>query len=231
MSTEHHGFVFSVTFLLVFSGLIISIPVGLLGVGGTADEPSPVDPDLVGDFADSETFVKSNYTGQFYEYTMNAIDWITSKNGAAVAISRKLKVAGVLWLGAVRVAEFILPNGTSRGTTLTRPEIAGDADNGEVRYDLSYLSNGNDAGSCVVYWNETLYSDPEDAWDNNVLYFVHGIGFGSSAAANIGGLLIGILFLQLPDVPVLVNLLLASPLWASVIFIIWFIIKETTPFL
>lgn len=216
----------------MFTGLVVAMPVGLLGTGGAASEPLPVDPDLVGDFADSETIVRTNFTGSLYHYTMNSIKWLAGTTGApAVMIARKVLVAGVLWLGGLRVCDFVLDNGTSRGDEISMSEIEGDATGGEVRYSLEYQDNGNDAGSCVVYWNTTLYSDPEDAWDNDVLFFVHGMGLTSSAVANIGALLISILFLQLPDVPVLVNLLLAGPAWSSVVYIIWFIIKETTPFL
>jgi hypothetical protein len=59
---------------------------------------------------------------------------------------------------------------------------------------------------------------------------LHGVGIDATAAMDIAQLLLGLLFLQLPDVPVLVNVLIAVPIWASVVYLIWFVIKETLPF-
>jgi len=39
------------------------------------------------------------------------------------------------------------------------------------------------------------------------------------------------LFFQLPDVPFLINLLLATPLWACIIYLIWWFIISMIPFL
>ena len=83
----------------------------------------------------------------------------------------------------------------------------------------------------VVYWNPTLYHDIADAWSNDVVYLLHGVGIDSTATNNIAEILVGLLFLSLPNVPVLVNLFLGVPVWACVIFILWFVIKEMIPFI
>jgi len=95
---------------------------------------------------------------------------------------------------------------------------------------MTYVTGGTSAGILIVYWNETLYADPEDAWTADALNILHGVGINETARMDIGSLLIGLLLLRLPDCPLLINLLLATPLYAAVVFLIWFVIKESLPF-
>ena len=76
----------------------------------------------------------------------------------------------------------------------------------------------------------TEYEDPEDAWDNDVLILLHGLGIEDTATANIGALIISLLLLQLPEVPTLINIFIAVPIWACIVYVIWYIIKEMIPF-
>jgi hypothetical protein len=207
------------------------MPAGLQGEGGTASELLPVDPNLLTDFSATATWDKTDYTNHFYAYDLGGYHWLTGDAGDLITVNRKVLWAGLLWFGAVENALFVLENGTSRGTSLSMEEIAGDATDGAVRYDLEYSTSGNTAGGFVAYWNTTAYADPEDAWDNNVLYLLHGMGIDTTAAGNIFALLVALLFLQLPDVPVLVNLLIATPIWACIIYLIWYVVKESLPFL
>jgi hypothetical protein len=110
-------------------------------------------------------------------------------------------------------------------------EIAGDAEDGAVRYDLKYTDSGNDAGGFVVYWNTTAYADPEDAWDNDVLFLLHGMGIDATAAGNIFSLLVKLLTFSLPDVPILIGIIIGVLPWACIVYLCWFIIKESLPFL
>ena len=230
MSSEQRGFVFSITFILVFAALLAAMPAGLKGQGGTADTLLPVDPSLITDFSDSVDFTRTDFTNYFYAYDLGGWKWQCGSAGTSFVVSRKVLIAGILWLGQLKETEFMLYNRTSRGTTLTMSEIEGDADDGTVRYSLEYVDNGNDAGGFVVYWNTTTYSNPTDAWNADKLYLLHGIGLGSSATSNIGALLVSLLLLQLPDVPVLVNVLIATPIWACIVYVLWYVIKEMIPF-
>jgi len=137
----------------------------------------------------------------------------------------------IFWLGGYDQVKFTSETGNDRGESVSFTEIAADATDGSVKYSLTYTTTGDSAGGFIVYWNTTLYTDPEDAWDNNVLYLIHGVGIEATSGANILGLLFSLLFLQLPDVPVLVGILLAVGPWASIIYIVWFLIKEMIPFL
>ena len=229
------GFVFAITFILVFAAFLGSIPTGLRGDGVGPDGPIPVDPRLLSGFDEQENYTRTDYSAGVgiytYAYTLGGRDWLSQYMDAVeLTFFISAKVYYLIWLGHTDTCKFVLENGTSRGSTLTIDEITKDAEDGAIRNSLILLGSGEDAGAFVLYWNETLYSDPEDAWDNDLLYVIHGIGFRSTAPADIGALLVGLLFLSLPDVPVLVNVLLATPLWACIIFVLWFIIKETIPF-
>lgn len=229
---EMKGFIFSVTFLIVFTGLIATMPTELFGYGGTATTIADVDPSLLTDFSDTENWTKSAYTNYFYSYEVGGYNWRAGSSAEPVLIlDRKVYWLGLAWLGAVEHCAFFLANGTSRGTSLTMTEIEGDATDGAVRYNLQFTENSNDAGGFVVYWNSTLYPDPADAWTADKLNLLHGMGIDTTNAVNVVALLLGLLTFQIPDIPVLVNLIVVTPIAVCVIFLIWFIIKESLPFL
>lgn len=233
-SNEQAGFVFAVTFILLFAGFTAMVPVDLQGAGTTTEILVPVDPTLIADWTDYETFSKSTMTELGYIYyiyynDLGGFDWFADFDSATEIFEVGAKIYwGPLWLGALDQVQFINDGGTNYDTSLTLTDVENDGVEGTAKYNLIFSSSGNDAGDFIFYWNSTLYSDPSDAWDNSALYFVHGVGF--SPNTNIISLLVGILFLQLPDVPWEINLLLASFPWASVIYIIWFIVKESLPF-
>ena len=229
---EMKTFVIAVTFIIIFSGLVITIPTDFLGSGATPDTPvTPVNPNLLSDFTDDKTYTKPNFTLGIYAYDdLGDRDWY-----AGVGLTTEFSLAAKryffgLWLGGLSYCRFVSESGIDRGITLSLTEIEDDAEEGACRYNLVFEDNGNDAGGFVVYWNTTTYSDPSDAWDNNILYFTHGVGF-TTDALNISSLLLNLLFFQLPDVPFLVNLLLATPLWACIIYLVWYFIISMIPFL
>lgn len=227
---------FAVVFIVVFSTLLSSVPAGLQGPNEQPDTVIPVDPNILTGFSESVNYTATAYSGgpslYLYDYDLGGIDWRSfTDNDTMITIGAKVKFLGILWFGAIDVCEFESPTGPNRGPQLDFDEIDADAEEGTVRYALQFTGSGNSGGSFIVYWNETEYSSVNDAWDNDEAYIIHGIGFQDSATTNIGALIVSLLFLQLPDVPVLVNIFLAVPIWACVVFIIWFIIKEMIPFL
>lgn len=228
---EMRGFVFAISFIIIFAGLLAAMPEGFQGVGGTADTLLPINPDLFTDFsATTDELDKTDFTNNFYTYDLGGYSWRLSSAGTQFKLDRKILVIGLLWFGAVEETKFVLDNGTSRGSTLTMSEIDADANEGAVRYDMEYTDSGNTAGGFIVYWNTTAYADPEDAWNNNVLHLVHGMGLDATAAKNIFALILGLLFFQLPDMPILVNLFIATPLWACIGFLLWYVITKSLPF-
>jgi predicted secreted protein len=235
-SGEMRGFVFAITFIVLFSTLLATIPVGLQGEGGTGNELTPLDPTVLYDFADGKNWTKSDMTlatMYTYTYTLGSHDWLAiASNVTDLFFSVAAKEYWwILWLGGLDFCEYIAPDGTNRGIMLSIDEIIEDAEDGEVRYNLVFETTGNSGGGFVFFWNETLYPNPYTAWSNDALNLLHGVGLEVTGALDVGSLLLGLLFLQLPQVPLLVNALLATPVWACIIFIAWFIIKEMIPFI
>ena len=233
--SEQRTFVFAVTFIVIFSVLLSTIPVGLQGTGETPDMLTPLDPSIISDFSDSIDYTESDFvlvgTVLWYEYDLGGKKWLCSTiDEDNFQLGSKVLIGGILWLGQLDSCKFVSVEGEDRGSDLNLTEIATDATDGTVRYSLLSLTSGNSAGGFVVYWNTTTYSNPSNAWGNDSLYLLHGVGIQESATADIGSLLISLLLLQLPDVPLLVNILIVTPIWASIIFVLWFIIKEMVPF-
>ena len=231
---EMRGFVFAVVFIVIFSALIASIPVGFQGTEDTVELQIPVDPSILTDFTDAETYNKTDFTQiaslWVYEYNLASRDWIAATDGTTFELAAKV-YAWIFWLGQIDLVKFKSPNGVDRGTTLSFTEIDADSDDGAVRYSMTFSGSGAAAGSLVTYYNTTSHATASDAWDSAELYFLHGVGIESSATNDIGALIISLLLLQLPDVPPLIGMFLAVPIWACIVFVLWFIIKEMIPFL
>lgn len=235
------GFIFAVVYIVAFATLVSSIPVGFQGTGEDVSNVIPVDPAILIDFTDGENWTKSAmtnpYTGYFYfdYYDLGGYDWIAFADNTTTpltfAVAAKLYYIPFVWLGHYDAAEFTAPDGTNRGVDLTIDDIIDDATDGQVRYSMIFETSGNSAGGFVIYWNTTEYSDPYTAWQNDELYFLHGVGLQETATLNVATLLLSLLFFQLPDVPVLVNIFLVLPAWASIIYVVWFIVISMIPFL
>ena len=236
MSDEQYGFVFAVTFIVIFSVLLSTIPADFQGQAETPDMLIPLDPSIITGFSDTADYNKSNFNdmGLYLQYTYYDLadrDWIvTYYTGIGFYLGAKILYGGFLYLGTLDSVKFTSTEGIDRENSLSLAEIEEDADDGVIRYNLQYYANGASAGGFVVYWNTTLYATSTIAWDAGGLFIVHGVGFAETARGDAGALLIQLLFLQLPDVPLLVNILLITPLWACIIFVLWFIIKEMIPF-
>lgn len=227
------GFVFAVVFIIVFSALIAAIPIGLQGVGDEVQPVTPIDPSILTDFTDYENYTKSDFTEAlgifYYEYNLASRDWIAATDEIQFELSAKVYFF-FLWLGQIDQCKFMSPDGIDRGTDVSFTEMDSDANDGAIRYSMQFTTSGKAAGALVVYWNATTYSTSSDAWDNDELYMLHGVGIESTATNDIGALIISLLLLRLPEVPTLVNLFLAVPIWACIIYVLWFIIKEMIPF-
>ena len=228
---EYRGFIFAITFILFFAGLVVAIPVGLEGQGLDPDNVVPLETAIIFGFEDYETYNMSVLSAyDQYQYDFNLRGWVFSYYAGTIQLGAKIVYLGFLWFGQLDSCEFISPDGNNRGAVLSYEEIDADAENGTVNYNLRYLVNGADAGGFVVYWNSTEYESSFDAFVADDVFFMHGVGIASTAPVDITSLLIGLLLLQLPNCPPLINLLLATPIYAAVVFLIWFIIKESMPF-
>lgn len=233
---EMRGFVFSVVYIMLFSLLVGTIPVGLQGLEGNANVVTPLDPEFLTGFQYQENWTRTDYAQfkvywKIYDYNLGGYKWRSQyyNVGKEFVHYRKITAWGI-WLGAVRTATFYCPNGTDRGETITFDEINGDSDDGITRYDM-ILGNGESAGSLIFGWNTTLYADSEDAWDNDVLVLVHGLGIDEIQSLNIGDLILGLLFWQVPEVPFALQAIIVFPLYACIAFLIFFFVISVIPFL
>lgn len=234
---EMRGFVFSVMFIILFSAFLTSVPVGLLGTGSTPNALNPIDASLYAGFSSSVSFDPTDFSAgtysDYYEYELGVgVYWVCKNYYGAdrfVSVGREIRYAG-FWFGQEARTDCITKNGTVRDGGVFLSEVLEDSDEGTVQYNLRYSDSGNSAGGLIFYWNVTEYTDPQDAWDSNELYIMHGQGINETAGADIASLLLSLLTLQLPNVPVLLGIILASPFYACTIFVVWFIIKETLPF-
>lgn len=230
MASEQWGFVFGVTFIIIFGALLSTVPLDFQGLAESPDMVVPVDPSLLTGFASTENWTEAAVYQSAYVYELGGESWVFHSYVGTFALGSKVLIGGVLWLGQLDSCHFITAEGVDRDGYLSIGEIEDDATDGVVRYDLYSIGSGNYRGGFVVYWNTTTYEDPATAHASDDLHFLHGIGFGESATANVGALLVSLLMLQIPNVPFLINVLIAVPIWASILFVLWFVIKEMIPF-
>lgn len=232
--SELKTFVFAVSFIIFFAALVGSIPVDFQGQGATVETVTPVNPNLLTDFAETSEYDKTDFSGTptlKYTYDLPLVDGTTFE---CLFASNQFYIGAHtlfvgFWLGGYNWANFISENGTNYGGSVSFTDIDNDLEDGAVRYELQYEDTGNSAGGFVFWYNTTLHASASDAWTNETLYILHGVGFDTNT--DVVSLLLSLMFLQLPDVPVLVNVLIATPVWAAVIFVLWFIIKSSIPFL
>ena len=227
---------FAVSFIVIFSAIVSTIPADLQGQGAEPiDTVIPINPTLLTDFAHTKQFDRTDFIVIYgldyytYEIVAGSTTFETQFDQTdSFSVGAHTLWVGI-WLGGYDWANFINDNGTNYGTSVSFSDIDNDAENGVVRYTLTYETSGASAGGFIFSWNTTTYSNPSDAWDSTELYLIHGIGI--TADTNIAGLLLSLLFLQLPAVPFLVNIILVTPLWACIIYVTWFIIKSMIPLL
>ena len=239
MASEMRGFVFAMVFIVVFSTLLISIPAGLQGSGDTPDDITPIDPKILAGFDEKTNWTSAAYSGSppvyYYAYSLGTPgagnDWLSgTDNQTYITTAIKVYFLGLFWLGVVDPCRFESPEGIDRGTQLDFTEIDADAVNGSVTYSLTFRDSGESGGSFIFWWDTDLHTLFNDSWDAGLGQVYHGVGFGTTATNNALELIVGLLFFRLPEVPVLINAFIAVPLWACIVYLIWYLIKEVIPF-
>jgi len=231
-----YGFVFSVVYILLFTGILAAVPVGLQGGGGDIDLPVPIDPVYLTGFEETNDWNKSYYSagvGLYYlQYALGGKDWqavYTDIAGTIFYHTQKFTVIPVIWVYYV-FCEFHTSDGINRGTDLTVENVEEDSSNGTVRYDMFSSERGDNQGALIFYYNDTTYDNSTHAWDNGALHLIHGVGFTTSATNDVLALVLSVLLLQLPDVPPLLGLFIAAPTWACIAFVCWYLITALIPF-
>ena len=230
------AFTFLITTVLLYGFFLTTMPTAFLGAGTDVDTLEPmtsIDPTLVTGFGDYENWTPAAYTeqgGTAYTYTIDPNDFVSFEGGTALTVTRKVYYFGAIWLGQYDAMVFIAQDGGDRGTSLSFAEIEADDTNGTVRYDLQSYTSGKSYGVFALQWNITAYATLGLAWTAQEVDLVHGVGYENTAPANALNLVLGLITFTLPDVPKMIQVILASPIYAPGIYLIWFLIKESMPF-
>jgi hypothetical protein len=229
---EIRTFAVVVTFMLVFTALLGTAPSGLVTAPTGDPAIPPVNPLLLAQWAEVQQVHKDNFTiingYGYYDYTLGGWNWrLSHTTGSGFRLGIKVLLFGWLWIGTLDFAEFIYA-GLGRGESLSFTEIAEDETNGTVHYEALHSAGG---GTFVVSYNDTAYASASLAWDDDALYLVHGLGIDDTAPANAITLVFGLLTLTVPDMPYILQILIAVPLWAGAVYIIFLAIVKLIPFL
>ena len=230
---EIQAFVFVVTFMLVFTGLVASTPTGLITTSYNNPVLPSVNQDLLGGFqfytsynSNDTYFTYYGVNGQ-YDYQLGGFYWRASNSSSGLALGVK-QIWIVLWISTDWCEFKSQDTGISRGESLSFSEIDEDMVNGTVKYNTLH---GGGGGTWVLYYNsgDDGWGSSYEAWINEELYIIHGLGVGDTAPQNVIGLLFGLMTLTLPDIPYLFQLILATPIWAMAIILTFLFIMKMIP--
>lgn len=223
--SEMKTFSFVVSFLLVYTALMGSIPAGLLST--TYDNPvlQNIDPQLIAGFDSFVQYDYSNFSGGSFNYDLGGYEWHSASDGSNFGMGVIIRFLGI-WVDTDWV-DFALDSGQSRGTTLTLQEIQADASNGTVRYSAICFTVTT---GIIFSWNPNDYTYAWEAWGNDSLYVIHGIGINDNAPQNAISLVLGMLTFSIAEIPFLIQILINSPIYAGVLYLIFFFVKEIAPF-
>ncbi len=225
---EMKGFAFVVSFLLIYSAFLSTVPPGILT--DTYENPAltEIDPQLLVGFDSWVSYNATNYTTGYLSYSLGGHEWASWESSGDYKLGAKVIVWG--WWISTALCDFLV-DGESHGylfTSLLWTTVYADADNGTVRYSAvnRFVTSG-----VVFSWNTNDYTYPWDAWGNDSLQIVHGIGASEQSPQNALSLVLGMLTFSLPGIPFLLQILLSSPVYASILYLIWFLVKEVIPLL
>jgi len=115
--------------------------------------------------------------------------------------------------------------GESRGDSLLPSELDSDYEEGNIKYRVSC----NDFQMDIFFgFNETLYSSPSEAWENNDLRVLFAVEFDQvNTSINAWSLISMLLFFQLPDIHWVINVFIALPFWIAFAYLAFIFILRT----
>jgi len=137
-----------------------------------------------------------------------------------------------LWVGTEKLI-FRSSRGINRGQFLNRQELDADYDNTTSYCEYVCEGEDNPSLSTTMYfgYNTSLYDTPSEAWENEELYVLQGLGFDQVSTSRNAWNLVGmILFFQMPDVHPIINAIIAIPLWVSIVYLTYVLILKAIPF-
>ena len=233
--SEYKGLITAGTLLACFTILSMAIPASLY----TAEEGRILAPPDYFDIGDLYYFTQTSnllanltggtyvYWGTLYQYYMKDvniggwdIEWYYRyPNSTSDYEMRLLHIHSEwIWFPADHWMDWTNSQGVDRGDTLTYDELNADlAGTNQARYRV-YCDHTT--YYTYIGFNDTAYSDLEDAWDFGGVTAFFGVQFDDeNTGFNAMNLIASILFFQMPEIHIAINLLIAIPIWIAIGYI------------
>jgi len=130
----------------------------------------------------------------------------------------------MFWIFIINIheCEWINNEGLSRGDYLTPTILDLDYTEGNIKYSLKC-----DHMTMMGFFgfNETTYSSPSEAWENDDLRVLFAIEFDQvNTSINAWSIIAGVLFFGLPNVHWIIDTLIHIPIWLAEIYITYILI-------
>lgn len=98
---------------------------------------------------------------------------------------------------------------------------------------LLRFSLQSDQTQIVMYlgWNQTKYGKPSNALHDNAMTCLYCISFDKvNTSLNVWNLIAMLMFFQMPNIHPIINVIIAIPIWVTIIYLITVIILKIIPF-
>ena len=196
-----------VSFLLIYSALLGTIPAGFMTATYETPELADIDPQLIVGFENYVMYNSTNFTAGGLDYEFGGHLWTTiSADGTITLFYRTILL---LIIPVYTPVTYSFEGGYDRGDSLTWVTINEDSEDGIARYSVKcpQVTSG-----LVFMWNTTDYEYAWDAWGNDSLMIVHGVGADvANAPLDVLSLLFAMLTYSVADIPPLLQVFLNSP--------------------
>jgi hypothetical protein len=238
---ESRPFIMSFTFMVVYILLLSQIPVELYVHSYTQHDyniPPYFEGLDVGVYSLSHNFTINDATTTqilgitIYDWSLGGFDWrlLTDVNYNYMMIGKR-NMFGI-FLISTDYLDFIGESGNNRDTELYRREMNLDytGDESWVHYRMS-LEAQPEVG-CDIYlgFNTTLYNSPGEALENQALTVFQTMGLDDVYTSfNVWRLIGQLMFMTLPDIHPVLNVVLIAPIWANIVWTLLIVLSKLIP--
>lgn len=217
---EGKTLVFIVGFSLLFVIIVSLMPAGLVteNYGDFSTEPPTYFSGIeLGAYAETTNFSLTDAVftneivgGRYYDFDLGGRTWYMFIDSQRSYIVFGIRTYTFLFLTSRDPLIFKNVEGIDRGTSLTIGEMNQDftGNEGYLTYRV-YLERDTSIGCEVnLGFNTTLYASPQDAYENDGLRVLVGMGYDdTNTALNIWSFIGALLYFSFPNVHPLVNIM------------------------
>ena len=134
-------------------------------------ELADIDPQLIVGFENFVTMNSTNFTAGAVDYGFGGHLWTAVEMPGLITVLYRTIM--FLIIPVYTPVTFTFEGGFDRGTELTWVQIQTDSEDGMTRYTAKcpQVTSG-----LVFMWNTTDYEYAWDAWGNDSLVIIHGVG-------------------------------------------------------